>query len=381
MTKRCENELIIMVKEIVADLMESIKLKKKQKLRNNEYYNLQNIFDKLYEDSKNNKKFKNLYDIITCESNIILAFRNIKKNKGSGTVGTDNINIEKYKDMNKDELCNYVQEKFKDYKPKSVRRVEIPKDNGKKRPLGIPCMDDRIIQQCIKQVLEPICEAKFHNHSYCFRPNRATKDAIARCQYLINQVGLHYVVDLDIKSFFDNVNHGKLIKQMWSMGIIDKRIISIIGKILKSEIKDIGIPKKGTPQGGIISPLLANICMNEFDWWLSNQWETFKTEYKYCNLSNRYRSLKKSNLKEFYFVRYADDFKIFCKDYKTAKKLFIGSKMWLKDRLGLEISEEKSKITNIRKNYTEFLGFKLKGIINKNKVVCISKMNDKAKKK
>ena len=297
MTKRCENELIIIVKEIVADLMESIKLKKKQKLRNNEYYNLQNIFDKLYEDSKNNKKFKNLYDIITCESNIMLAFRNIKKNKGSGTVGTDNINIEKYKDMNKDELCNYVQEKFKDYKPKSVRRVEIPKDNGKKRPLGIPCMDDRIIQQCILQVLEPICEAKFHNYSYGFRPNRATKDAIARCQYLINQVGLHYVVDLDIKSFFDNVNHGKLIKQMWSMGIIDKRIISIIGKILKSEIKDIGIPKKGTPQGGIISPLLANICMNEFDWWLSNQWETFKTEYKYCNLSNRYRSLKKSDLK------------------------------------------------------------------------------------
>ncbi len=145
MTKRCENELINIIKEIVADLMESIKLKKKQKLRNNEYYNLQNIFDKLYEDSKNNKKFKNLYDIITCESNIILAFRNIKKNKGSGTVGTDNINIEKYKDMNKDELCNYVQEKFKDYKPKSVRRVEIPKDNGKKRPLGIPCMDDRII--------------------------------------------------------------------------------------------------------------------------------------------------------------------------------------------------------------------------------------------
>ena len=381
MTKRCENELIIMVKEIVADLMESIKLKKKQKLRNNEYYNLQNIFDKLYEDSKNNKKFKNLYDIITCESNIMLAFRNIKKNKGSGTVGTDNININKYKDMNKEEFCNYVQEKFKDYKPKSVRRVEIPKDNGKKRPLGIPCMDDRIIQQCIKQVLEPICEAKFHNHSYGFRPNRATKDAIARCQYLINQVGLHYVVDLDIKSFFDNVNHGKLIKQMWSMGIIDKRIISIIGKILKSEIKDIGIPKKGTPQGGIISPLLANICMNEFDWWLSNQWETFKTEYKYCNLSNRYRSLKKSNLKEFYFVRYADDFKIFCKDYETARKLFIGSKMWLKDRLGLEISEEKSKITNIRKNYTEFLGFKLKGIINKNKIVCISKMNDKAKKK
>ena len=107
MTKRCENELIIIVKEIVADLMESIKLKKKQKLRNNEYYNLQNIFDKLYEDSKNNKKFKNLYDIITCESNIMLAFRNIKKNKGSGTVGTDNININKYKDMSQEEFLSF----------------------------------------------------------------------------------------------------------------------------------------------------------------------------------------------------------------------------------------------------------------------------------
>lgn len=361
--------------------MESLKLKKKQKLRNNEYYSLQNIYDKLYEKSKQNKKFRNLYEIITCESNIKLAFRNIKNNKGSGTVGTDNINIDKYKKMNIEDLCNYVHKKFDNYKPKSVRRVAIPKENGKKRPLGIPCMDDRIIQQCIKQVLEPICEAKFHHHSYGFRPNRSTKDAIARCQYLINQVGLHYVVDLDIKGFFDNVNHGKLIKQMWNFGIEDKRLICIIGKILKSEINGIGVPVKGTPQGGIISPLLANICMNEFDWWLSNQWETFKTEHKYVNLGNRYRSLKKSNLKEFYFVRYADDFKIFCKDYDTARRLFIGSKMWLKERLGLEISEEKSKITNIRKNYTEFLGFKLKGVKNKNKIVCISKMNDKSKKK
>ena len=132
-------------------------------------------------------------------------------------------------------------------------------------------MDDRIIQQCILQVLEPICEAKFHSHSYGFRPNRAASHAIARTTFLMWNSKCHYVVDIDIKGFFDNVNHGKLLKQMWTMGIRDKNLISIIGRILKSKIEGIGIPDKGTPQGGIISPLLSNIVLNELDWWLSDQ--------------------------------------------------------------------------------------------------------------
>jgi RNA-directed DNA polymerase len=95
---------------------------------------------------------------------------------------------------------------------------------------------------------------------------------------LINKNKLHYVVDIDIKGFFDNVNHGKLLKQVWTLGIQDKRVISILSKMLKAEIKDIGIPDKGTPQGGILSPLLSNIVLNELDWWISSQWETFKTK-------------------------------------------------------------------------------------------------------
>lgn len=247
------------------------------------------------------------------------------------------------------------------------------------RPLGIPCMDDRIIQQCIIQVLEPICEARFHAHSYGFRPNRSASHAIARAQSLMNVSKLHYVVDVDIKGFFDNVNHGKLLKQMWTMGIRDKSLICIIGKILKSEIEGIGRPDKGTPQGGIISPLLSNIVLNELDWWLSDQWETKSTRYPYTH-SHKYEALKKSNLKEFFFVRYADDFKILCRDYKTAKKIFIAVKEWLWERLGLEISPEKSKITNVRKKKTDFLGFALYVTKKGKKYVSKSNISEKAKK-
>ena len=340
---------------------------------------MQNIFDNLYDKSCKNYKFNNLMQYISCEENILLAYRNIKKNKGSATVGTDKLDITYYKEWDKDKLVNYFQNKLLNYQPKSVRRVEIPKPNGKTRPLGIPCMDDRIIQQCIKQVLEPICEAKFHKHSYGFRPNRSTDHAIARCMQLMNKAQLHYVVDIDIKGFFDNVNHAKLKKQLWNMGIQDKNLISIIGKILKSEIQNEGVPTKGTPQGGIISPLLSNIVLNELDWWISSQWETFETNHKYAQL-HKYRAIKNTNLKEIWLVRYADDFKIFCRDYKTAQKIYNATKQWLKERLTLEISPDKSKITNVRKNKTEFLGFELKVKQKRKKYICQSNMSDKAKK-
>lgn len=219
-------------------------------MRNNEYYHLQDVFDELHEKASNEYYFRDLMRIITSEKNILLAYRTIKTNKGSTTQGTDGRDITYYKNWGQEKFIYYFQNKLSNYFPKSVRRVEIPKPNGKTRPLGIPCMDDRIIQQCIKQVLEPICEAKFHNHSYGFRPNRATSHAIARANYLMWKNQLHYVVDIDIKGFFDNVHHGKLSKQLWQIGIRDKNLLSIIREILKSEIQGLGIPEKGTPQGG-----------------------------------------------------------------------------------------------------------------------------------
>lgn len=357
------------------------KINKKKLLRNNEYYNFQKVQDNLYQKSKDNLKFKNLMKLIIDDRNILLAYRNIKRNKGSKTPGTNFNNILKLSDTEPKYLIGYVKERLMNYKPEPVKRVEIPKNGGiGKRPLGIPCIEDRLIQQCIKQVLEPICEAKFHPHSYGFRPNRSTHHAISRMTFLSNKNHLHYVVDIDIKGFFDNVNHGKLLKQMWSMGIQDKSLLSIISKMLKAEIEGVGKPDKGTPQGGILSPLLSNIVLNELDWWISNQWETFETEHKYRK-THKNRALKNTKLKEIYIVRYADDFKLMCRDYKTAQKAFIAVKNWLKERLGLDISQEKSKVINIRKNYSNFLGFKLKVINKSKKKVIKSHISDKSKKK
>ena len=160
------------------------------------------------------------------EENIKLAYRNIKKNKGSKTAGTDGKTIKHLAKWQDERLIQFVRKKLAWYEPQAVRRVEIPKGNGKTRPLGIPTIMDRLIQQCILQVLEPICEAKFHERSNGFRPNRSTEHALAQCYKFMQVDGLQYVVDIDIHGFFDHVKHGKLLKQLWTLGIRDKKLIS-----------------------------------------------------------------------------------------------------------------------------------------------------------
>ena len=343
---------------------------KKQKLRNAEYYDMQTAFDKLYADSVSGRQFRNLVELIQRPENIMLAYRNLRKNSGSKTAGVDKKTISDLNKWSDKKLVNHVQRKLDWYVPNAVRRVEIPKDNGKKRPLGIPTIMDRLIQQCILQVLEPICEAKFFKRSNGFRPTHSAENAIAQAERMIQNIGCYYVIDIDIHGFFDNVNHGKLLKQMWALGIRDKKLLSIISAMLKAEVAGIGFPEKGTPQGGIISPLLSNIVLNELDWWVASQWEEMPTKRNYVHRiyangtpdkSNTIRALRSyTKLKECYLVRYTDDFKIFCKKHSDAVKLFEATKQWLWERLGLEISPEKSKIVNVKRHYSEFLGFKLK---------------------
>ena len=175
-------------------------------LRHAEYYGMQQTYDDLYAKSKNGELFPKLIDIVLSRENILLAYRNIKANSGSNTPGTDRLTIENIGCLSTEEIVDIVRRIVngkRGYCPKPVRRKDIPKPNGSTRPLGIPCIWDRLIQQCIKQVMEPICEAKFSNNSYGFRPGRSVEHAISRTYQLMQLSHLHYVIEFDIKGFFD----------------------------------------------------------------------------------------------------------------------------------------------------------------------------------
>lgn len=378
--------------------MERIETKPKinRKATVTRYYNLQDTFDELYAQSVQGKEFDSLMPIIASEQNIKLAYRQIKANKGSYTPGTDGKTMADIESLTEEEYVSLIQKKLSWYKPKMVRRKDIPKPNGKTRPLGIPCIEDRLIQQCILQVLEPICEAKFNSHSHGFRPNRSTEHAIQECYRLMQKSHCTYVVEFDIKGFFDNVNHRKLMRQLWTLGIRDTKLLQIIKAILHAPILlpdgTVEHPTKGTPQGGIISPLLANVVLNELDWWIVSQWQEFyhvmkkppKPQFSkngQRNLGDEYKALRKTKLKEMYIVRYADDFRIFCKTRKEAQAIMAAVSMWLKERLKLDVSPDKTRIVNLKKSFSEFLGFKLKLRKKGKKRVVDARMSDKAVKK
>lgn len=319
-------------------------------------FGLTDKLDQLYANSKNGDNAKRIYSDIVSEPNLLMAIHNIKTNDGANTPGYDGRTITWYLNQPTDQILRQLKNRLENYKPGAVIRVYIDKNDGDKRPLGIPTIEDRILQQAIKQILEPWCEARFHPHSYGFRPLRSAHHALSRVVTLVNIAKMYYTVDIDLKGFFDNVSHHKLNKALWNIGIRDKKVLSIINKMLKSEIVGEGVMDKGVPQGGVLSPLLSNIILNQLDWWVSTQWEDLPVKDK------RYVHRKRTNLKSGYIVRYADDFKIMCRSYEHAIRWYHAVSKWLHEYLDLPINDEKSSVTNLKRKATEFLGFSIKAV-------------------
>lgn len=324
---------------------------------------LKNLQDFLYEKSKENKKFTGLLEAIASETTIITAIHNMKSNKGSKTSGTDKIKINKYLQMPKDDIIALIQKNLYHYLPKPSKRIYINKGNGKKRPLGIPTILDRIIQECIRIVIEPICEAKFYPHSYGFRPYRAQKHAIADILHTINlpakpENKAVYALEGDIHACFDSINHRILLQKLWKMGIHDKRVLTIIKQTLKAgyiEYDKFYSSTTGTPQGSILSPLLSNVYLNDFDWYIGRQ---YCEPFRQCKSKNNdIARLRRQGKNQKYNVRYADDWIILTSKRYEAERIKKKLTKYFKYRLKLELSEEKTKITDMTKDGAEFLGF------------------------
>ena len=279
-----------------------------------------------------------LLEKILSKQNLNLAYKQVYKNKGAS--GVDGVTV--------DELFSYIKEhkeeilwkiRNRKYKPLPVRRVYIPKENGKLRKLGIPSVIDRVLQQAIVQVLTPIYEEQFSDNSYGFRPNRCCEQAVIQALECFNN-GYDWIVDIDLQSFFDEVNQDKLMAIIHRT-IKDDDVISLIRKFLQSGVMEKGViqeTKKGTPQGGNLSPLLSNIMLNELD-----------------------EELKKRGLN---FVRYADDCLIMVRSEKAANRVMESITTFITKKLGLKVNLEKSKIA--RPNQIKYLGFGFYKKINQN---------------
>jgi RNA-directed DNA polymerase len=270
-----------------------------------------------------------LLEHILSPSNLNAAYKQVKRNKGAG--GVDKMEVEFLKDYlvtNKDMLSKSILRGK--YLPNPVRRVCIPKENGKQRQLGIPTVVDRVIQQSIAQKLTSIYERQFSDSSYGFRPKRSAHGALRKCQDYITQ-GYIYAVDIDLERFFDTVNHSKLIEVL-SRTIKDGRVVSLIHKYLNAGVMNEDRYEEtleGVPQGGPLSPLLGNILLNELDW------ELEKRGHK--------------------FVRYADDMVILCKSQRSAERTMKSIVSYIEKKLFLKVNRDKSQVSIVRS--IKFLGY------------------------
>lgn len=305
-------------------------------------------------------RFYDLYSLLSNRDWLRVAWQHVCGNAGSRTPGIDGVTIATFNERLEEHLeALRGQLKAKQFEPLPVRRVYIPKANGKRRPLGIPSIKDRIVQEALRMILEPIWEADFSQHSYGFRPNRCTMDAVSYIGHrLVGQDGkqgdsYQWVIEGDITSYFDTINHRKLMKLL-AKRIEERALLDLIWKFLKAGILEGSNRQEtlaGTPQGGICSPLLANIYLHELDRYM---------EEHYVHLSKSAKERRrKQRLPNYLYVRYCDDFVVLCNGTKaqaTAMKEELYT--FLKTRLKLELSQDKTTVTHVTDGFT-FLGFRI----------------------
>ncbi len=338
---------------------------------------LREILDKLYQYSKEahdageRPAFKGLLEIMSAEATITTAIHNIKSNHGSETPGVDGKRMRRdYLEKSHQWVIRDIQKAFQHFEAQTIRRKYIDKPGkAEKRPLGIPTIRDRIVQECMRIVLEPILEAQFFIHSYGFRPMRDAAMALERINFLTHHTGYHWIVEGDISKCFDRIDHAILLKRLYHTGIRDRSVLQIIKAMLKTGVMDeCEVNEEGTPQGGLISPLLANAYLDIMDEWVAKQWESKQTRYPYKQQQSRRAALKESTtLIAGYIVRYADDFVIVTDTRAHAENWKSRLQKFLQDKMKLTLSQEKTLITDIRKKHIKFLGYEFKVIPGKSK--------------
>lgn len=302
-------------------------------------------------------RFDRLHDLLHWDKWIHHAAQAVLARPGSRTDGVDGKTRDYFTNHYYQQMAMLIEQlKRGTYKPLPVKRVYIPKANGKKRPLGIPALRDRIVQEAIRMALDPIFESDFQPYSFGFRKGRNTMDAIAVVMPLANtSIKHYYVIEGDLKSYFDTVNHRILIKLL-KKRIADKKLLALIYQFLKAGIMENQLfaqTREGVPQGGIVSPLLANIYLNEFDKWAAQKWNVSPYEKQ---------KRRKSGQGNYVMVRYADDFIVVSNDsIAGVRQARAEIKAFLETELKLTLSEEKTLLTHVNKGY-DFLGFNIRRV-------------------
>lgn len=305
------------------------------------------------------RAFHRLYNLLRTKRLVEIALAHVLENEGSKTAGIDGVTRKdlKAEDGARAKLIDDIWKGLcsKEYRPKPVRRVYIPKANGDRRPLGIPTIKDRVVQEMLRLILEPIYEGRFYGHSYGFRPFRSTHHAAVRIKDLIGRREYNWAVEGDIRKCFDRIHHAKLLGIL-RRTIKDERIIHLVRQMLSAGVMEDGawhVTDEGTPQGGIVSPLLANIYLNELDQFVAGKWAVLTNH-------ERRKRRKHGTALPCFLVRYADDFVVMVSGTEQqARQLKAAIAEFLRSELQLELSEEKTLVTPVEKGL-DFLGFHIR---------------------